>query len=261
MMRSLLYSFLGLYGFLSLALVGCATAQEGTEVSEELPPSSFTQVVSGLTKPVGLSHAGDGSSRLFVVEQDGLIRVVQDGQLVAEPFLDVRNLITPEIAPEQGLLGLAFHPDYETNGTFFIYYTNAQKKENEAADTVLARYQVSSDPNKADTASATIILTIEQPFKNHNGGHIAFGPDGYLYLGIGDGGDGGDPQENAEDLTDLLGKMLRIDVNAETYTVPENNPWKVESGARTEIWAYGLRNPWKFSFDRSTGDLYIGDVG
>jgi glucose/arabinose dehydrogenase len=233
-------------------LVGCTAAQDG---------SSFSQVVTGLNQPVGVTHSGDGSGRLFIIEKGGFIRIVREGQLSSEPFLDVRGLITPEAQTEQGLLGLAFHPNYKNNGTFFIYYTDANKKENGAADTVVARYQVSGDPNKADPASAKIILTIEQPFWNHNGGHIAFGPDGYLYIGTGDGGDGGDPQENAEDLTDLLGKLLRIDVNAETYTVPESNPWKVESGARTEIWAYGLRNPWKFSFDRETGDLYIGDVG
>jgi glucose/arabinose dehydrogenase len=236
-------------------LVSCTSAQ--TDSSN----SSFTQVVTGLNQPVGVTHAGDSSNRLFVTQKDGLIRIVQDGQLLSEPFLDVSSLITPEPQAEQGLLGLAFHPNYKNNGTFFIYYSDATKKENGAANTVVARYQVSTDPNKADPTSAKIILTIEQPFWNHNGGHIAFGPDGYLYIGTGDGGDGGDPQENAENLTKLLGKLLRIDVNADTYTVPETNPWKPESGAATEIWAYGLRNPWKFSFDRKTGDLYIGDVG
>jgi Glucose / Sorbosone dehydrogenase len=237
---------------LLFVLVSCTSAQTD---------SRFTQVVAGLSQPVGVTHADDGRGRLFVLEKDGFIRVVQAGQLLPEPFLDVSNLITPEPKSEQGLLGLAFHPDYKNNGIFFIYYSAANKKENEAADTVLARYQVSSDPNKADPATGKIILTIEQPFWNHNGGHLAFGPDGYLYIGTGDGGDGGDPQENAENLTTLLGKMLRIDVNADTYTIPADNPWKPESGAATEIWAYGLRNPWKFSFDRKTGDLYIGDVG
>jgi glucose/arabinose dehydrogenase len=223
--------------------------------------SRFTPLVTEVNQPVGVTNAGDGSNRLFVIEKDGLIRVVENGQLLSEPFLDVSAFITPEPRSEQGLLGLAFHPDYKENGTFFIYYTEAAKKENEAANTVVARYQVSSNANKADPASAKIILTIEQPFWNHNGGHIAFGPDGYLYIGTGDGGDGGDPQQNAENLTSLLGKLLRLDVNADTYSVPETNPWKAESGAATEIWAYGLRNPWKFSFDRATGDLYIGDVG
>lgn len=241
--------------FLSLTLIGCTSAQT------DLEGLNLSQVVTGLTQPVGVTHSGDGTDRLFVIEKNGFIRIVRDGQLLPEPFLDVSNLVTPEARTEQGLLGLAFHPDYRNNGTFFIYYSDANKKENAAADTVVARYQVSNDPDKADPGSANIILTIEQPFWNHNGGHIAFGPDGFLYIGTGDGGDGGDPQENAEDLTDLLGKLLRIDVNAETYVVPENNPWKAESGARTEIWAYGLRNPWKFSFDRETGDLYIGDVG
>jgi glucose/arabinose dehydrogenase len=247
-----LYLFYQLGFFLFLGLVGCSAAQDG---------SSFIQIVTGLDQPVGVTHSGDGTNRLFVIEKGGLIHVVQDGQLLPESFLDVSSLITPEPQTEQGLLGLAFHPDYENNGTFFIYYSDANKKENGAADTVVAGYQVSSDPNKADPTSAKIILTIEQPFWNHNGGHLAFGPDGYLYIGTGDGGDGGDPQENAENLTKFLGKILRIDVNAETYTVPNTNPWKPESGAATEIWAYGLRNPWRFSFDRKTGDLYIGDVG
>jgi glucose/arabinose dehydrogenase len=237
---------------LFLFLVGCTSAQTD---------SRFSQVVAGLNQPVGVTNAGDGSNKLFIIEKGGFIRVVENGQLLSEPFLDISTLITPDPQTEQGLLGLAFHPDYKTNGTFFIYYTETIKKDNGAANTVVARYQVSSDPNKADPTSAKIILTIEQPFWNHNGGHIAFGPDGYLYVGTGDGGDGGDPQENAENLTSLLGKLLRLDINADTYAVPETNPWKVESGAATEIWAYGLRNPWMFSFDRKTGDLYMGDVG
>ncbi len=237
---------------LVMAVLGCALAQDS---------SRFSLVVAGLEQPVGVTHAGDGTGRLFIAEKGGFVRIVRDGQLLSEPFLDVRSVITPDSTAEQGLLGLAFHPDYKNNGTFFVYYSEASVKENGAADTVVARYQVSGDPNKADPATAKIILTIEQPFSNHNGGHIAFGPDGYLYIGTGDGGDGGDPQENAKNLTKLLGKILRIDVNADTYVVPETNLWKPESGARTEIWAYGLRNPWKFSFDRETGDLYIGDVG
>jgi glucose/arabinose dehydrogenase len=236
-------------------LVSCTSAQ--TDSSSP----SFTPVVTGLDQPVGVTNSGDGTGRLFVIEKGGFIRIVQGGQLLPEPFLEVSNLITPDAQTEQGLLGLAFHPDYKNNGTFFIYYSDTNKKENGAANTVVARYQVSGDPNKADPATGKVILTTEQPFSNHNGGHLAFGPDGYLYIGTGDGGDGGDPQENAENLTKLLGKLLRIDVNAETYKVPETNPWKPESGAATEIWAYGLRNPWRFSFDRKTGDLYIGDVG
>jgi glucose/arabinose dehydrogenase len=237
---------------LIMAVLGCALAQDS---------SRFSLVVAGLEQPVGVTHAGDGTGRLFITEKSGFVRIIRDGQLLSEPFLDVRSIITPDPTAEQGLLGLAFHPDYKNNGTFFVYYSEASVKENGAANTVVARYQVSGDPNKADPATAKVILTIEQPFSNHNGGHIAFGPDGYLYIGTGDGGDGGDPQENAENLAKLLGKLLRIDVNADTYVVPETNPWKPESGARAEIWAYGLRNPWKFSFDRETGDLYIGDVG
>ncbi len=234
------------------SLISCASMQDSPR---------FSQVLTGLSQPVGITHSGDGTGRLFITEKTGFIRILQDGQLLGEPFLDVSALITPDAQAEQGLLGLAFHPDYQTNGLFFIYYSNANTKDGGAADTVVVRYKVSGDPNKADPASAKIILTIEQPFWNHNGGHLAFGPDGYLYIGTGDGGDGGDPQENAENLTKLLGKILRLDVNAETYIVPATNPFSPESGAATEIWAYGLRNPWKFSFDRKTGDLYIADVG
>jgi glucose/arabinose dehydrogenase len=217
--------------------------------------SRFIEVVSGFEAPVGMTHARDGSGRLFVIEKTGNIKIISQEQMLAEPFLDLSRVITPDASTEQGLLGLAFDPNYESNGRFFVNYTDA------GGDTVIARYQVSSDPNKADPNSGKILLTIEQPFWNHNGGHMAFGPDGYLYIGMGDGGDGHDPGERAENLTTLLGKMLRIDVSGEDYAVPSDNPFSPASGAKTEIWAYGLRNPWKFSFDRLTGDLYIADVG
>lgn len=232
-------------------LTSCTQAQD----------SRFIEIIDGFQAPVGMTNAGDGTGRLFVIEKTGKIRIISQGQILAEPFLDLSSVITPDAATEQGLLGLAFDPNYEINGRFFVNYTNRTKKDNGAADTVIARYQVSGDPNKADPTSGKIILTIEQPFWNHNGGHIAFGPEGYLYIGTGDGGDGHDPGERAENLTTLLGKMLRIDVSGDDYTVPADNPFSPTSGAMTEIWAYGLRNPWKFSFDRQTGDLYIGDVG
>ena len=225
-------------------LTGCTNAQD----------SRLIEIVNGFETPVGMANASDGTGRLFVVEKTGKIRIIQQGQIVAEPFLDVSHRITPDAATEQGLLGLAFDPNYKSNGRFFINYTDFN------GSTVIARYQVSANANQANP-EGVIVLTIEQPFWNHNGGHIAFGPDGYLYIGMGDGGDGDDPGERAEDLTKLLGKMLRIDVSGDTYTVPSDNPFGPASGAKTEIWAYGLRNPWKFSFDRQTGDLYIGDVG
>jgi len=209
-----------------------------------------------LDEPVDLKHAGDGSGRLFVIEQPGRIRIVENGELLPDPFLDIEPLVNSR-GNEQGLLGLAFHPDYAANGLFFVNYTDVN------GDTVVARYAVSADdPSRADPASAKIILQVDQPFPNHNGGDLVFGPDGYLYIGLGDGGSGGDPQGNGQNLNALLGKMLRIDVNhGDPYAIPPDNPFAGRAGARPEIWAYGLRNPWRYSFDRATGDLYIADVG
>lgn len=212
-------------------------------------------VLSGLNAPVGLTHAGDGSGRLFVIEQAGLVRVVVDGALLPEPYLDIRERVGDERS-EQGLLGLAFHPRYAQNGYFFVNYTGTQ------GDTVISRFQVSdSDPNRADPGSEMRLLNVPQPFANHNGGAVVFGPDGYLYLGLGDGGSAGDPMSNGQSLANLLGKILRIDVDGGApYAIPPGNPF-LDGGGQPEIWAYGLRNPWRISFDRATGDLYIGDVG
>ena len=214
----------------------------------------MTLVADGFSQPLYLAHTGDGSGRLFVVEQTGAIHILgEDGAVLPEPFLDIGRLVTNGF--EQGLLGLAFHPGHAQNGNFFVNYTDLR------GDTVVARYSVSDDPNVADAASATTILTVAQPYRNHNGGHLAFGPDGYLYIGLGDGGAGGDPHGNGQNLGTLLGKMLRIDVEAdEPYGIPPGNPFTGRR-ERPEIWAYGLRNPWRYSFDRATGDLYIGDVG
>ncbi len=199
----------------------------------------LNEFVTGLNRPLYLTHAGD--DRLFILEQDGLIRIADaSGQLRPDPFLDVSSLITTD-GNEQGLLGLAFHPDYANNGFFYINYTDVR------GDTVVARYSVSGDPNKANPDSATTLFTVDQPYRNHNGGDLVFGPDGFLYIGMGDGGDAGDPQGNGQNPDALLGKLLRLDVNTD--------------GAQPEIWAMGLRNPWRFSFDRQTGDLFIGDVG
>jgi glucose/arabinose dehydrogenase len=209
-------------------------------------------VAEGFQRPLLLTNAGDGSNRLFVVEQDGQIEVVENGAQLAEPFLDIDANVGSS-GNEQGLLGLAFHPDYENNGFFYVNYTDT------AGNTVVSRFTASG--NTADPASEMVMLQIEQPYENHNGGHLSFGPDGYLYIGTGDGGSGGDPRNNGQSTETLLGKLLRIDVNAaEPYAIPVDNPFG-RGGGLGEIWAYGLRNPWRFSFDRATGDLYIADVG
>jgi glucose/arabinose dehydrogenase len=214
-------------------------------------------VAGGFDQPVQVVDAGDHSGRLFVVEQPGRVRIVRDGQVVPEPFLDITDRVG--CCGERGLLSLAFHPDFANNGQVFVDYTDRN------GNTVVARYKVSSaDSDRIDPASAEVILAVEQPAANHNGGLLLFGPrDGYLYIGLGDGG-GGNGQ-NGQDLSTLLGKILRIDVDQMTddlrYAIPPDNPYVDQPGARPEIWALGLRNPWRFSFDRVTGDLWIGDVG
>ncbi len=216
-------------------------------------------IATGLDRPIFLTSP-TGDARLFVAEQPGVIRLIIDDTLVDTAFLDIRNIVR-DTGNEQGLLGMAFHPDFALNGRLFVHYTASN------GDTVIAEYQVSDDDdNIADSASARIILQTDQPYTNHNGGMIDFGPDGYLYIGLGDGGSGGDPDENGEDTTTLLGSLLRIDVDgAQPYEIPADNPFAGSANGptdpRPEIWAYGLRNPWRFSFDSDTGDLYIGDVG
>ncbi len=228
-------------------------------VSELPDPSGYSwqEVVSGFNQPVGLVKAGDGSGRLFVIEQAGLIRIIENGTILSTPFLDLTQKVL--CCGERGLLGLAFHPNYSQNGYFFVDYTES---ENGKTYTTVARFTVSkNDPNQADPGSELRLLHIEQPFQNHKGGQLAFGPDGYLYIGMGDGGSEGDPLGNGQSLQTLLGKILRIDVDhAEPYGIPADNPF-VNGGGLVEIWAYGLRNPWRFSFDSLTGDLYIADVG
>ncbi|WAK03830.1 PQQ-dependent sugar dehydrogenase [Methylobacter sp. YRD-M1] len=221
----------------------------------------LAQVASGIDSPTDIQSARDGSGRLFFVQQAGRIMVWKnDGEPPAE-FLNISSLVLA--GGERGLLGLAFHPDYRNNGFFYVNYTRRPD-----GATVVARYSRSANnPDVADPQSAAVLLTVEQPYANHNGGAVRFGPDGYLYIGTGDGGSSNDPQNHAQDLTNLLGKMLRIDVNARTgplpYGIPPANPFagSPQPGVRAEIWAYGLRNPWRFSFDRVTGDLFIGDVG
>jgi glucose/arabinose dehydrogenase len=214
---------------------------------------SLNPLVSGLSAPVAITHAGDGSSRLFVTEQGGKIQVIEKGALLPQPFLDLSSLTRG--GGERGLLSVAFDPKFKQNGRLFVNYTDT------SGNTIISRYTAKPDRKSADPSSAKILLKIEQPYANHNGGQLVFGPDGFLYIGMGDGGSGGDPQNRAQNMAEWLGKMLRIDVSGEAYTIPESNPFVKTSGARGEIWAYGLRNPWRFSFDRKTGDLWIGDVG
>jgi glucose/arabinose dehydrogenase len=216
----------------------------------------WTRVVGGLNSPIEVTHAGDGSNRMFVVQQGGKILIVKAGVVQPTAFLDISGLISA--GGERGLLGLAFHPQYATNRQFYVDYTRASD-----GATVIARYTANAgNPDVADAASATILLTIAQPFANHNGGALKFGPDGYLYIGMGDGGDANDPAGRAQDKTTLLGKILRIDVNSGSpYAIPPTNPFPTGVGGRAEIFAIGMRNPWRFSFDRATGDFWIGDVG
>lgn len=238
------------------------TSSANTQTPEVINPAPLPDptgygwrvFVTGLDKPVGMVNAGDDTGRLFVLEQRGKIRLIKDGELIPNPFLDIQEKVGSR-GSEQGLLGIAFHPRYAENGFFFINYTDLN------GNTVIARFQVSEAPDIADPASEKILLRVVQPYENHNGGMLAFGPDNYLYLGLGDGGSGGDPHDNAQSLDTLLGKILRLDVDhGDPYAIPPDNPFE-SGGGLPEIWAYGLRNPWRFSFDRLTNDLYIGDVG
>ena len=210
--------------------------------------------MTGLDRPLYVTSP-PGDPRLFIVEQTGRIRILDaGGALHSTPFLDLRGDVTG--GNEQGLLGLAFHPDYASNGRFFVHYTDGR------GDTVVERFTVSADPEVANPGSATTILTVDQPFSNHNGGQLQFGPDGMLYVSLGDGGSAGDPLGSGQDRGTLLGSILRIDVNgASPYGIPADNPFVGMTGVRGEIWAFGLRNPWRSSFDAPTGTLYIADVG
>lgn len=230
-------------------------------VQAQLFPSiSLETRLSGLQKPVVITNAGDGSGRLFIVQQGGIIKISLNGALLPSAFLDITGRVL--FSGERGLLGLAFPPNFATKRYFYVYYTSL------TGDNVVARYALSADPNLADPNSEQIIITLLHPtYANHNGGQLAFSPrDGFLYIGTGDGGGGGDPFNNAQNPLALLGKLLRLDVESTpdpglNYRIPPTNPFFSLTGFRGEIWALGLRNPWRFSFDRLTHNLYIGDVG
>ncbi|MCH8508185.1 MAG: PQQ-dependent sugar dehydrogenase [Phycisphaerales bacterium] len=249
---------------LKSVIVGAALLTGATQAAQAQLTTEI--YLSGLTRPVFNTHAGDGSGRMFIVEQPGRIRLVDaDGNLQTTPFLDIVSSVTGGVSggDERGLLGLAFHPDYANNGLFYVNYTTTIAG---VLRTVIDEFSVSSlNPNFADPSTGRRLMTINQPFTNHNGGWIGFGPDGYLYIAMGDGGSGNDPGNRASNLTVLLGKLLRIDVDNQDpgleYAIPADNPFVDNANARDEIWAYGLRNPWRTSFDRLTGDLWIADVG
>ena len=255
-------SRLALIVVLSVAGAGCDLVNFGYNpgacgmASSTMPNIQFSSLVPGLVHPVYVTHAGDGSGRLFIVEQAGVIRIFKNGSLL--PFLDISSKVLS--GGEQGLLSVAFHPQYRSNRRFFVNYT--APGGGAAGKSVIAEYLASAtNPDVADPTER-VLLEINQPFSNHNGGLNLFGPDGYLYIGLGDGGSGGDPQNNGQSLGTLLGKVLRIGVDgALPYVIPPDNPFIATSGALREIWAYGLRNPWRFSFDRCTGRLFLADVG
>jgi glucose/arabinose dehydrogenase len=266
--------------FIAIAMIVSLIACNGSDAPlppfSQTPPSelrlSLSEFAQGLANPTGLYNAGVGDPRLFVIEQAGRIKVLQpDGTVLPTAFLDITDRVTSR--GETGLLGLAFHPAYATNGLFYVNYTNTT---NGTLRTRISLFSVTSDPNIADPNSEEILLTVDQPFANHNAGDIHFGPDGYLYIPLGDGGGGGDLGDNAQTLTTLLGKIARIDVDsgpggappdcvgqgAGNYTIPPDNPLvNGQGGTCDETWAIGLRNPFRSSFDRLTGDFYIGDVG
>lgn len=231
-----------------------SSEQTQTEPTYNPPRVELVQIAEGFSQPVAIASMPDASdARLFVVEQGGTVRILNADKTVAEtPFLDISSKVQND--GEMGLLGLAFHPKVAENNFFYVNYVDKSR------NTVIARYTIAED-GTADSGSEKVLLKIRQPFANHNGGHVTFGPDGYLYIGLGDGGSAGDPGNRAQNKDELFGKMLRIDVDSgDPYGIPADNPF-ANGGGKPEIWAFGLRNPWRFSFDREKGDLFIADVG
>ncbi len=246
---------------LTLSLLGlapasaCGSDSNGTvEPPDGTAPVGLEAVATGLNNPLYLTAPPGDTDRLFIVEQGGTIRIVKGGTLLPDPFLDISDRVSS--GGERGLFALAFDPGYGSNGRFVVHYTDT------SGNTRLSVFHVSADPDRADPASETIVFTAQQPFSNHNGGQILFGPDGYLYLGLGDGGGSGDPEGNGQKITDRLADILRLDLSSGATAVPPaDNPFVGRADAEPAVWSYGLRNPWRFSFDRGTGDLYIADVG
>ncbi len=240
---------------IAASALGAWAALTLTATPEAATPLSVVEIISGLSAPVFTTSPPGDPHRLLILEQTGKILVYKNGAVLPAPFLDLTSLIST--GGERGLLGLAFHPRYDSNGLFYVNYTDTN------GATTVARYQVSPNPDVADASSAFTMLTVSQPFANHNAGMLAFSPiDGYLYIGLGDGGSANDPQNNGQKPGTLLGKMIRIDVDGGSpYAVPGDNPWAGVPDTLDEIWAFGLRNPWRYSFDRVTGDLYLADVG
>lgn len=237
--------------FFSLLFHGYIHAQE----KNVWPDIALEPVVKGLTRPTFIHHAGDGTGSIFITEQKGTIRIARGGTLIDKPFLDITGKVG--CCGERGLLSIAFPPGSGTKGFFFVSYTDKKGRS------VISRFMMSDDGTASLPESESVLLTLDQPFSNHNGGQIAFGPEGFLYIGFGDGGSAGDPLGSGQDRKSLLGKILRVDVLSPNvpYRVPPDNPFIKDSDYRKEIWAFGLRNPWRFSFDRKNGDLYIADVG
>lgn len=254
----------GLRALLPVILLHCFSVAIAT------PPADLTllHIADIAGSPIAVRHAGDGSGRIFIVSRNGTIRIQDGNQVLSTLFLDITKRVSS--GGETGMLGLAFHPGYSGNGYFFVNYTN---KRDSKLYTRVSRFQVSQNPQVADPSSELIVLEVQQPYSNHNGGDIHFGSDGYLYIGMGDGGSGGDPGDRARNNNNLMGKMLRIDVDSSdpgtgdicapvaNYGIPASNPYQGANAACDEIWAYGLRNPWRWSFDRQTHDMLIADVG
>jgi glucose/arabinose dehydrogenase len=236
----------------AIAFFACTDSQAKSSAASPEQPSGtirLEQVDGRFKNPVYLASP-PGDSRLFIVEQAGRIRIVKNGEALPQPFLDIADRV--KSGGEQGLLSVAFHPDYRTNGFFYVNFTDR------SGNTRVERFKVSANPDVADAASSKLVIGIDQPYANHNGGLVMFGPDGMLYIGMGDGGSGGDPHGNGQNRNALLGKILRLDVSSEPYGIPVGNP---RTGGRAEIWAAGMRNPWRFAFDRQSGMLYVADVG
>lgn len=254
---------------LFVIVLSCQTSTDknaGARRDSAGPGITVQLMTDKIQSPVALAVPGDGSNRLFICQKEGKVWIVQNGKLLANPFLDVSSQMV-KINPgydERGLLGMAFHPDFIKNHKFYVYYSAPSNNPESDHKSILAEFQVSANPNKADVASKRVVMEIEEPESNHNGGDLVFGPDDYLYICLGDGGGGGDRHGsggNGQNLGTPLGKILRIDVNGRPYSVPKDNPFVGRSGARPEIWAYGLRNPWRISFDKVSKQLFAGDVG